>query len=897
VRSIVTRLKRFLVHTWPGRFVVIAIPVFVGVLLDFSINRLANAHLDEILHQPEFYAMLALVLSIVAATFIGQLQSVGDEAQRRSRIGFAKIHETRNFTGRKDELANIESALHLNPPAVVICGLRGIGKSALAREYANRNRDHFEIAWWLAAKSEDGIINGFLELGASLGSGSEVAMDGRAGAERVRDSLTDLRKPVLLVFDDLDDEALLYWKPERGVRILATSNKVGTAWHADIVTIPLGLWSLDEATEYLQHECRPRSLSPDDAAGIARTLDHLPLALSHAGAYLRQTRRATVNSYLKHIMSHLEEVPPDVEYPKAVFAAFRESVARAEVEAPGAAAVLSLASFFSPDAIPEALFQQASEVYPEGLRPQLRQIDNRLTRDLRTTLLDSRGFEKALGTLNRLSLIEEYSEARAFAMHPMVQMVARTLMGDAASSWAQAAVSAVLAAFPEEKSSTLGTRERLLPHARAALDALPISAFFPPAGLLAFSCGNYLSTQGDLIEAERLHRQGLAIFEAFYGPDHPIAASSLNNLAHIYSNTNRLDEAELLYCRALKIDEAFYGPNHPMVAQVLNDFADLLGKTNRHVEAERLHRRALAIREASNGPDHPVVAQSLNNLANLLLDTDRFAEADLLHRRALAIREASSYGPDHPEDVAASLNNLALVLIKTSRLAEAESLFRRALAMLEAIYGPEHPEVARSLENLANLLGDTNRFAEAEQLHRRALMIREARYGPEHPEVASSLVRVANLLGLAKRFIEAERLYRRAVSIYEASYGPNHPELALCLNNFAVLFEGTNRFAEAERLHRRALAIREANYGPEHSEVAQSLHNLAAVLGDTNQVAEAELLFRRALAIYEAIHGSDHLVIATNLNNLAVLLRRTKRFAEAEPLSHRAATILSKSSG
>ena len=58
----------------------------------------------------------------------------------------------------------------------------------------------------------------------------------------------------------------------------------------------------------------------------------------------------------------------------------------------------------------------------------------------------------------------------------------------------------------------------------------------------------------------------------------------------------------------LAIDEKSLGPDHPIVARDLNDLADLQQATNRLADAEPLYRRALAIYEKSFGPDHPNVA-------------------------------------------------------------------------------------------------------------------------------------------------------------------------------------------------------------------------------------------------------------------------------------------------
>ena len=249
--------------------------------------------------------------------------------------------------------------------------------------------------------------------------------------------------------------------------------------------------------------------------------------------------------------------------------------------------------------------------------------------------------------------------------------------------------------------------------------------------------------------------------------DDPAAlAATLNNLALVLQDTNRLAEAEPLMQRALAIDEHSLGPDHPKVAIRLNNLALLLQATHRLAEAEPLMQRALAIDEHSLGPDHPKVAIRLNNLALLLQATHRLAEAEPLMQRALAIDE-HSLGPDHPK-VAIRLNNLATLLQATHRLAEAEPLMQRALAIDEHSLGPDHPKVATDLNNLALLLQDTHRLAEAEPLMQRALGIllnstRCMRY--EHPHlrtVIENYTHTLKALGQSEEDIEVELRKRLA---------------------------------------------------------------------------------------------------------------------------------------
>ena len=211
------------------------------------------------------------------------------------------IRPVSSFSGRAEELAELDAALEYDGGVAVVHGLGGVGKSSIAREYAWRNRERYSVVWWLSAQTEDGIIEGLLRLGALFVRGLDQLADRRAAAQQVSGSvLSGFSKPVLLIFDNLEDEQLLWrWLPTGGSRALVTSRNA--AWGAGIAAIRLPAWHTETASGYLQSESGRADLSEDEARAIAEALGALPLALAHAAASLRGMRMVTPGRYLEHI--------------------------------------------------------------------------------------------------------------------------------------------------------------------------------------------------------------------------------------------------------------------------------------------------------------------------------------------------------------------------------------------------------------------------------------------------------------------------------------------------------------------------------------------------------------------------------------------------------------------
>lgn len=676
----------------------------------------------------------------------------------RTIVDAEAIRSVPSFSGREDELAAIDAALCRDAAVAAVHGLGGVGKSSVAREYAWRNRDRYSVIWWLGAQTEDGIIESLLRLGALFVRGLDQLSDRRAAAQRVMGSmLSGFAKPVLLVFDNLEDERLVRtWLPRTGARALVTSRS--GAWSADVTPISLQVWNVETAAAYLKREGARDDLTDAGAREIVETLGGLPLALSHAAASLRTMRMVTPQRYLERINDYLKSAPRAAEYPQSVFATFSTAIAQAEHEAAGAAALLSFAAFFAPDAIPDELFRQSDELYPLELRP---------------TVSDELRLDEALGALDRLSLLSFAAASRTYAIHRLVRRAAQDAVAAGALAWAESAVAVADAAFPPTEFAAWPRCERLLPHVRAALDNLPRETASPSAGRLGYRCAVYLWQRGEFRAGELLHARALEIRERSLGPEHPEVGDSLNSLVAVLCALGRYEESVPLQIRSLAIREKVLGPQHVSVGMSCNNLGVVYDYLGRYDEAEALHTRGLAILEGALGRDHPEIASSLNNLAELYIRQGRLDQALPLHERALAIRERA-LAPDDP-DLAYSLRNLAVLYGEEGRYDDAEALQSRSLAIWEKSQGTEHAGFAYALNDLARIYQRQQRFDLAESSFARALAIREKVLGPEHPDVATSLNDLGGLYVRQGRNGEAEPLLTRALEIRSRALGPDHP--------------------------------------------------------------------------------------------------------------------------
>ncbi|HZI56572.1 MAG TPA: FxSxx-COOH system tetratricopeptide repeat protein, partial [Verrucomicrobiae bacterium] len=586
------------------------------------------------------------------------------------------------FTGREKILSDLRADL-TKKGKQALSGLGGVGKTQIAVEYAYRHKDDYTAVFWSFADTEQSVRGGFTEIAAQLNLPEKDANEQAVVTEAVRRWLEE-NPGWLLVLDNADDPAMVkaFLPQQSKGHILLTSR--AHAFDALGIFAPreVDVLSPGEARAFLLLRTgKDADAKAPEADALAKELGYLPLALEQAAAYL-VARSAGFASYRegfkKQRQKLLNQQGPVLgndakgQQKRTVATTWAVNFSDVEKNSPASAELLRLSAFLAPDAIPLELLLDGAKKMPEVLAEKLAEAaDNPLVVD------------ELLRPLLRYSLVRRDEEKRAYSIHPLVQEVVREgLNKEDQRSWAERAVRTVNLSFPNLEFENWPACDRLLPHALACAGFIGIySIELEEAGRLLNQAGYYLNERAEYAQAELLLRRALSVSEKALGPEAPNIATSLNNLAILYTVQGRHAEAEPLHQRALAIREKVQGPEHPDTATNLNNLAELYKRQGRHAEAEPLYQRSLAIREKILGPEHPHTAISLNNLAVLYKRQGRHAEAEPLYRRALTIDE-KTLGPNHP-DTAIDLNNLASLYSYQERYAEAEPLLKRSLAIRE----------------------------------------------------------------------------------------------------------------------------------------------------------------------------------------------------------------------
>ncbi len=364
--------------------------------------------------------------------------------------------------------------------------------------------------------------------------------------------------------------------------------------------------------------------------------------------------------------------------------------------------------------------------------------------------------------------------------------------------------------------------------------------------MLANAHGWLDNSMGHPADARKRYEATLALAEKALGPDSPIVAATIGQLAHVLKGMGKYAEAGQLFERNLATIEKLVGKDHPETASALNELASLYRLDGRLADAKRLLDRALAIRLAALGPDHVAVGESYNSLGTFYSDAGDPTTAVTYYKKALANWE-KTYGPDHPQ-LALTLDNLASTYNALGDLPAARTTYGRALKLYEAAKIADDPRIATVLSNLSTVDRNEGKLDDALAKLHRAQEITTKAYGPESPELADYLANEANVLGAQYKLAEAQTTAQHAAEIAEKAYGPDHVEVGKMLLIVANLQAIQEDNAGALTSYERSLAILEPRLGVDAEATTFALFGVGNTLFELKRPGEAIPYLERALA-------------------------------------------------
>jgi len=667
------------------------------------------------------------VSGLVLALIVG---SAGARAVRASRPAQtpppeaqhdqdARVHVTNlgprnpSFVGRDAMLTTLQDQLDSGGPVVVqaLYGLGGVGKTALAVEYAHRYGDAYDIVWWVDAERASLIGEQIGGLAVSAGWASPNA-DSLTAIGAVRQHLAQTTRWLLVLDNAPSPIDVMPWLSLGPGHVLVTSRHPG--WDQVAHKVEVDVFTRQESINFLRRVV-PR-LSDKSADDIAYRTGDLPLALAQAAGVLAETGMPT-ESYLEELRRHanlvMSERPPS-SYPVSLAAAIRVSALQLEEQDPAALHLLRLCAPMAPEPGPLDL------LFP---------VPNGLIGDPLASAGSAFEVNTAAARLARLGLARLSGEG--LELHRMTQAVlVDQLDPKSRERLVLEAERLLVAAAPDTSDDTSfwPTWSRLLPHILAMDPARSDHTDFRE---LASDAVRYLLNRGEADAGRLLAENLVENWHGRYGEADRIALNAAYHLARALRELGQHEDALDLSEGVLERYRELEGDDAPATLAAATGFAAslrALGRTQQALELDRdtLDRKR---RILTRGEDDPSTLASASGLASDLRDLGRLSEAEVLDRETLD-RKRRTLGEDHLSTLT-SAANLATDLRLQHRLTEATVLQNDLFIRTRRVLGDAHPmtlSTARALARDLRARGEQLRAEDVERfIHEQDRMAGDAR--------------------------------------------------------------------------------------------------------------------------------------------------------------------------
>ena len=690
---------------------------------------------------------------------------------------------------------------------VVVCGMRGVGKSQLAAVYAREcEKAGWPLVAWMDASSREALVAGLAGLAVEMGI-DDGKGDPDAAACRCVTRLNSGEGDRLLVFDNVDDfDDLAGLVPRSdGLRVLVTTTVASPGDSAGRL-IAVGAFTRPQSIDFIRERT---GLDDAGAARLAEALGDLPVALAQAAATIKLNGYATLDEYLAELREYrLDEVVdrlPGDDYPDLVHAALRKAYESAldmladkdrssgEEDLPRAAAAsvqLAALALLAPSGVPRPWLHRIGTRMPIA-RQSLGAL---VAHSICTPSQDGRYVR--IHSLQGRVLREDYNkqpEVFASLEKAVVTLLEGIDMDEASKNNAQRAdaldMADQLRAIAEQQEGHM----HYSPH-EACIDLSSVTVVVGET----ISC---LTNMGRPQIALTL-TEAAEMLVAILSRDRPSALATYNNLALAYMEAGDVSKAIDIFEALIPDLVRVLGPDHPDTLHTRGNLADAYREAESISKAIDMHETLLADRTRLLGPDHPDTLNTRNNLAGAHLNAGDLQQAIDMYE-ALQTDQTRVLGSDHLRTLTAQ-NNLALAYQKAGNLRKAMDMFEALIPDLVGILGSDHPLTLAARNNLAAAYWEAGNTSKA--INEYNALIPDLAYalGSDHPHTLAARNNLAYVYYAADNLQIAVEMYENLVPDLINVFGPNHPHALAAQGNLAAVRKRRSKHRHLKRTARRS---------------------------------------------------------------------------------------------
>ena len=612
-----------------------------------------------------------------------------------ARIWVGVPPRNKNFTGRTDILEQLkERAAGTKPDALLsksslpqaLQGLGGVGKTAVAIEYAYQYGADYDLVCWIRADQTPLVRSALAGLAAHLGLAPPSASGIDLTTQGVLDALRrgEPYSRWLLIFDNADQpEELRPFIPSGPGDVLITSRN--HRWGPIVETIALDVFQRRESIQFLLKR-GPKRLTEKDADRLGESLGDLPLALEQAGAVLYESLMS-VDEYLRLLSERAADILSQgvaLEYPSSMTAAWQISVAQLRQQSPQALELLRCCAFVGTEPIPREVFKLGSQESATGVG---------------ALLADPIELSTATSVLGRFALVK--MDGPYITVHRLIQALLRNELGpDEEGRYRQDAHSILASGAPGNPTDPKNWQRYrdLVAHVGSETTDLA-HCKIPEHRRFALDVVRYLYVSGDFGSCRLFAERFIDQWEKDSGPTDPYVLDANRHLGNTLREVGEAAAAGKVIETTLRRAEQVLDERDGLTMHLRNAFGADLRARGDFKGALTLDEETRALHIDIFGP---TAYQTLRIMNNLALDyglSSRYIDARELHKEVYI--KQSNRTDAEPTEILNAWTGLARAVRLCGAFTQARDLGQEARVYGLHELGPEHYLTLRAATDLS----------------------------------------------------------------------------------------------------------------------------------------------------------------------------------------------------
>ena len=545
--------------------------------------------------------------------------------------------------------------------------------------------------------------------------------------------------------------------------------------------------------------------SISEALELVKELEHVPLAISQAGAYIRERGpvmttpkylaefRKSQDSQTTLLNSSHADLRRDAEVPNAVITSWQLSFDHIRIAYPKAADLLSLMSFFNRQSIPQSLIQEG---------------------------YDDLAFCEVIGPLLNFSLVRADSTGQMVELHRLVQIATRHWLerGSSNQHWIDCAINRMVEVFPtnNHQRQNWAACETLMSHVEEVLGNEPGSERhrLKYANLLTSSSLYLIERKGDFKLAEERSKKALVIQRNNLATDDDSVLYTLHVIAYAYFRQHRYQEAEEIQAEIVEQRIKKGGEIDAKTLSAMTAWAQTYTGLRKYERAEELLLRVQSLKARQLGHEHPNFLDAELNMARLKNEQGDFQMAETLSLPVME-RMTTLFGSENLIAISAR-KVLTNAYAGQNKYVEAGNLELENLSTSRRVFGERHIETLAMAHNLAFYYLGEGKLVEAERQCRECLDFEREILGPRDPATLDTEVLLGKALFGQDKFLAASEVFVNVMNVSKEVYGAGHKETMHAIHNYAVCAERLGKKQEAIQLMTEVIDGRTKLLGPDH---------------------------------------------------------------------------------